>query len=98
MGVHRDVLFEEKQLQLQSGDVLILYTDGVTEADNGRGELFGIERLCTLLHAHHGESPQAIIDAIILNVAAFSGTIPMEDDVTMVVMKIEQAGERSGLG
>jgi sigma-B regulation protein RsbU (phosphoserine phosphatase) len=83
------VTFEERQLQMQSGDVLILYTDGVTEADNGRGELFGTERLCTILHARHRESPQAIIDAITLNVAAFSGTIPMEDDVTIVVMKVE---------
>ncbi|HZV82582.1 MAG TPA: SpoIIE family protein phosphatase [Geobacteraceae bacterium] len=89
MGVRGNVDFEEKQIRLQSGDVLILYTDGVTEADNGRGELFGIERLCNILHARHRESPQAIIDAIILNVAAFSGTIPMEDDVTMVVMKVE---------
>jgi len=89
MGVHGNVAFEEKTIQLQSGDVLLLYTDGVTEADNGRGELFGTERLCKILHAHHRESPQAIIDAIILDVAAFSGTIPMEDDVTMVVMKVE---------
>lgn len=89
MGVHRSVHFEEKQVQLQSGDLLLIYTDGVTEADNGKGELFGIERLCKILHSRQRESPQAIIDAVILNVATFSGTIPMEDDVTMVVMKIE---------
>jgi len=89
MGVRGSVTFEEKQIQLQSGDILLLYTDGVTEADNGSGELFGIERLCKLLHAHRRESSQAIIDAIILDVAAFSGTIPLVDDVTMVVMKVE---------
>lgn len=89
MGVSGNVAFEEKQIQLQSGDVLILYTDGVTEADNGKGELFGIERLYRIIHSHHMESPQAIIDAIILDVAAFSASIPMEDDVTMVVMKLD---------
>jgi PAS domain S-box-containing protein len=89
MGVRGHVTFEEKQVQLQSGDVLLFYTDGVTEADNGRGELFSTERLCNLILAHHQDSPQDIIDTIILNVAAFSSTIPMEDDVTMVVMKIE---------
>lgn len=89
MGVRENVAFEEKQVRLQNGDVLLLYTDGVTEADNGRGELFGSERLCKIVHSRHRESPQAIIDNIILNVAAFSGTIPMEDDVTMVVMKVE---------
>jgi len=89
MGVRENVAFEEKQIQLQSGDVLLLYTDGVTEADNGSGELFGIERLCKILQSRHLESPQTIIDAIILNVADFSSTIPMEDDVTIVVMKVE---------
>ena len=89
MGVRENVSFEEKQIELQSGDVLLLYTDGVTEAGNGRGEMFGIERLYSILNARHREPPQAIIDAIILDVAAFSATIPMEDDVTMVVMKLE---------
>lgn len=89
MGIHDNVAFEEKQLQLQSGDVLLLYTDGVTEADNGRGHLFGNERLCEILHSCHRESPQTIIDTILLRVAAFSATIPLEDDVTMLVMKVE---------
>ena len=89
MGVRENVSFEEKKIRLQSGDVLLLYTDGVTEADNGSGELFGIERVCKILQSHHRESAQTIIDAIIQEVAAFSATIPMEDDVTMVVMKVE---------
>lgn len=89
LGIRDAVVFEEKQLRLASGDVLLLYTDGVTEADNGTGQLFGSERLCQILHSCHRESPQTIIDTILLKVAAFSGTIPMEDDVTMVVMKVE---------
>jgi len=89
LGISDSVIFEEKHLQLESGDVLLLYTDGVTEADNGSGLLFGNERLCKILCSCHRESPQTIIDTILLNVAAFSGTIPMEDDVTMVVMKVE---------
>lgn len=89
MGIRDSVTFEEKQLQLQSGDLLLLYTDGVTEADDGRGQFFGNERLCEILRSCHRESPQTIIDTILLRVAAFSVTIPLEDDVTMVVMKVD---------
>lgn len=89
LGIRDNVIYEERQLQMESGDLLLLYTDGITEADDGSGQLFGNERLCKILHSCHKESPQTIIDAILLKVAAFAGTIPLEDDVTMVVMKVE---------
>ncbi len=89
LGIRENVIFEERQLQMESGDLLLLYTDGITEADDGSGQLFGNERLCKIMRSCHKESPQTIIDSILLKVAAFSGTIPLEDDVTMVVMKVE---------
>lgn len=89
LGIRREVVFEEKQLQLQAGDLLLLYTDGITEARNGDGELFGLGRLCDILYALHGESPQTITDAVLREVAAFTGTSVMEDDVTMIAMKID---------
>jgi len=88
LGVWKEVVFEEKQLQLQEGDVLFLYTDGITESRDDAGELFGLARLCNILTAEHAESPQAIIDAVLREVSAFSGTAASEDDVTMIVMKV----------
>jgi sigma-B regulation protein RsbU (phosphoserine phosphatase) len=88
IGVRKGEIYEEKQVRLQEGDVLLLYTDGVTEALNSAGEQFGVTRLCSSLNARHTESPQSIIDAIITEVAVFTGTSVMEDDVTMIVMKV----------
>lgn len=88
IGVRKGEIFEEKKIQMQKGDILLLYTDGITEALNSADEQFGIARLCSSLNARHTESPQSIIDAIIMEVAAFTGTTAMEDDVTMIVMKV----------
>lgn len=88
VGVRKGEIFEEKQLQMEKGDVLILYTDGIVEAPNSMDEQFGRARLCGCLTARHMEPPQAIIDAILMEVAAFTGSTVMEDDVTMIVMKI----------
>ncbi|HEX8960604.1 MAG TPA: SpoIIE family protein phosphatase [Geobacteraceae bacterium] len=88
LGVQKEVHFEEKQLQMQKGDVLLLYTDGVTEAQNDAGELFGNGRLCTILQKNHTLEPQAIIDTVLAEVSAFSGTSTLSDDVAMIVLKV----------
>ncbi|ABQ27688.1 SpoIIE family protein phosphatase [Geotalea uraniireducens] len=88
LGVKKGVSFEEKQLRMEKGDLLFLYTDGVTESRNSAGELFGLGRLCDLINARHAEPPQAIIDAVLEDVSAFTGTSALEDDVTMVAMKV----------
>jgi sigma-B regulation protein RsbU (phosphoserine phosphatase) len=88
LGVKEEVAFEEKQFQLEVDDLLLLYTDGITEAQDPDGEMFGRSRLCEILHASQGESPQAIIDIVLREVAAFTGTTTLEDDATMVVLKV----------
>lgn len=88
LGVRKTVAFEEKQLQMQEGDVLLLYTDGITEAQNAEGELFGIARLCDILRNNRSLSPGSIIDAVLREVSAFTGTTTLADDVAMIVMKI----------
>jgi len=88
IGVRKNEIYEARQLQLEGGDVLLLYTDGITEAMNATGEEFGVARLSRCLTAKHTESSQGIIAAIIKEVAAFTGTASMEDDVTMIVMKV----------
>ena len=88
LGVRKEVFFEEKQTRLESGDLLMLYTDGITEAQNEAGELFGSARLCTILSSMHACRPQEIIDAVRSEVAQFTGTRAMVDDAAMVVMKV----------
>ncbi|WP_298437910.1 SpoIIE family protein phosphatase [Geobacter sp.] len=88
LGISKGLSFEEKQLRLEEGDVLILYTDGITEAESGTGEQFGLARLCSIMGAHNSESPGKIIDAVLREVSAFTGGAPQKDDMTMIVMKV----------
>lgn len=93
VGVRRDIdaVTVENELRLEPDDVLVLYTDGVTEARNRDGKLFGIDRLCQTVEAHAKEDPAAIVDNIVDAVRRW-GRI-QEDDISVVVAR--QVG-RSG--
>lgn len=88
LGISAGIEFEEKEIRLEKGDILLLHTDGIIEAENSAGDPFGLERLAAIVQARRFESPQSIIDAVLLEVAKFRRETPLEDDVTMVVMKI----------
>jgi Na+/proline symporter len=89
LGVKEEVAFEEKRLQLQSGDILLLYTDGITEAADKAGAFFGENRLRTMLGESCQLSPQEIIDKLFREVRAFTGLQNFDDDLTIVVMKVD---------
>ncbi len=88
LGIREGIVFEEKQLRMGEGDVLLLYTDGITETESSAGELFGVERLCAVVAAHAAGSPQGVIDAVLREVASFRGDTPQADDVAMIAMKV----------
>jgi sigma-B regulation protein RsbU (phosphoserine phosphatase) len=88
LGVRREVVFEEKSMQLQKGDILLLYTDGITEASNPSGEFFGTEKLCSILGKMKNEQPEVIVDTILKNVNEFTGSQSAMDDISMIVMKV----------
>ncbi|PKN16142.1 MAG: stage II sporulation protein E [Deltaproteobacteria bacterium HGW-Deltaproteobacteria-23] len=89
LGVKENVLFENRHIKLSSGDILLLYTDGVTEAAGDDDEMFGSERLGDILIETSNASVQSIIDHIYQEVISFSGGKPQNDDVSMVALKIE---------
>lgn len=91
IGVKENIFFENRSLMLNAGDILLLYTDGVTEAATEAGELFGIERLEKILADTHEEPLQNIIEYIYREVIEFSGSKPIADDITMVALRIEQS-------
>lgn len=88
LGVKKGVEFEEKQIRMHAGDMLVLHTDGIIESENSAGEQFGNDRLCAIIQARRSEPPQVIIDAVLHKVSIFRGATPQEDDVTMIVMKV----------
>lgn len=76
---------------LQQGDTLCLYTDGITEHPNAQGQLYGERRLGRLLQRLHGQSPEVMVKAVIEDVARFAGETPQEDDITLVIARVEAA-------
>lgn len=89
LGVMKGVTFEEKCIRLLEGDMIVMYTDGITETQDGSGELFGRERLCRVVYAYRGAPPDVVIDGVLAEVRAFSGSEVFQDDISLVVMKID---------
>jgi len=82
-----DHLVDQRTLELQPGDGIVMYTDGVTEAENPAGEHYGIERLCAVIARHWHHAADVIRDKAIEDVYQHIGSQRVFDDVTLVVMK-----------
>jgi phosphoserine phosphatase RsbU/P len=83
----QDVLYESGTVTLQSGDWLVIFTDGVIEAENNRAEEYGEVRLLTMLHANTAVSPDVLLSAIMSDLDRFVGTAPQHDDVTLMLLR-----------
>lgn len=83
LGIEEDWDCETREIQLLPGDMLVLYTDGVTEAANEQGEEFGPRRLAVLLSAGLGMSPSGLLERIVEEAGQFAGR-NFQDDVTVV--------------
>lgn len=87
LGIIDDMEYRENTLQLESGDTLVLFTDGVTEARNPEQEEFGTERLKAILSGLADKSSQQIINAIKTAITDFADGAEQSDDITMLVIK-----------
>ncbi len=87
LGIDREYRFTETTAHLKPGDTLVLYTDGVVEAVNDRGEIFGFERLRDLLAASPVRRPRTLTRQIVRAVRSFTGATPQSDDITLVVLR-----------
>lgn len=80
------------EVPLEPGDTLVLYTDGITEAEDPDGAQYGLDRLCAVAQAHHTADAASIKDAIIDDVQRFINFQKVFDDITVVVIKREAEG------
>ncbi len=87
LGVMPNITLEEQTIALEAGDVIMFYTDGVTDAINAREEEFGAERLADLIRANAQSGAEEIVRAVRGAVAEFAGEGAPFDDLTMVVVK-----------
>jgi serine phosphatase RsbU (regulator of sigma subunit) len=89
LGILKMAPYREMRTELCSGDLLALYTDGVTEATNAAGEEFGEERLMEELKRLRRQPAAAIIGGVQAAVAEFAAGAPQADDITLVIAKRE---------
>ena len=87
LGIAEGIPYKSNHMRLEPGDSLVMYTDGVTEAENGSQELYGEERLEAALKTLRDQTSQQIVDAINKGVKDFAGDAPQSDDITQLVIR-----------
>ena len=87
LGVVEQAAFEERTIELQSGDLICLYTDGVTEAPSPSRELFGEDRLRATLIQHRNLDAEEVLANVLKTVTNHTADLPRSDDLTLLIVK-----------
>ncbi len=91
LGIAEDVEFgtmiEEDQMLFASGDTVVIYTGGITEAMNSAGEEFGLDRLKQTVRANGCPDGEALVKKVESTLRSFVGSAPQHDDMTMVLVR-----------
>jgi serine phosphatase RsbU (regulator of sigma subunit) len=92
LGLVEDVMLEEVEVHLDPGDLLVLYTDGITDANSPSGEFFGRARLRDTICSAAGESAQDLCDLVFDRVQQFQAGATQYDDIALLVVRIGAPG------
>jgi serine phosphatase RsbU (regulator of sigma subunit)/pSer/pThr/pTyr-binding forkhead associated (FHA) protein len=92
LGLFEHAIFEEEALTLCPGDVIVSFSDGVTEAMNIEGEEFGDDHLVDLVQSYRDKTPEALLEALMADVRTFCGEATQSDDITIVLVRYDGAG------
>jgi serine phosphatase RsbU (regulator of sigma subunit) len=87
LGIMPMAEYEVGQLELQAGEALVIYSDGVSEAVNQKDEEFGMERLTEVIRKNLKASASGIRDKVESALSSFTQTTPANDDITLVIVK-----------
>ena len=89
LGLVSDVaeFVQEMSINLQPGDGIVLYSDGITEAQNEAKKFYELERLCQVVSEHWDGTAEDVKNAVVADVKAFIGKQKVYDDITLVVVK-----------
>ena len=91
LGIAPDLSYKQNTVTLSSGDTVIFYTDGVTEAMNGEEEQFGLDPLSEFFQTNPPRDPEETTAAVFEAVNAFAGETPQSDDITCLVLYCDEA-------
>ncbi len=89
LGAIDTIDLEDRKINLESGDLIVFYTDGVTEAQNNNGELFGEKRLYKLIKSNYDLNAEEMVNKIKESVVSFSENQSQFDDITLMVIKVD---------
>jgi serine phosphatase RsbU (regulator of sigma subunit) len=89
LGIFPEAVYETASVTMRAGDVLTLYSDGVTEARSPDGEEYGEERLEAFLRSHHELAPEKLVGSLIEEIQKFTNAARLADDVTVVVIRCD---------
>jgi serine phosphatase RsbU (regulator of sigma subunit) len=95
LGVVDEATWQQETVQIEPGDVLLLYTDGVVEAQDPDGQFFGRERMLEVARQQAGRPAQETQEALMAALEAFAGSEAQSDDITLVVVRREPEGVES---
>jgi sigma-B regulation protein RsbU (phosphoserine phosphatase) len=88
VGLFPETTYQELELQLETNDVLVFYSDGLVEARNESNEDFGLKRLAQVVQEHSSMTADEIIRTVNASVDSFAGRVPNHDDRTLMVVKM----------
>jgi sigma-B regulation protein RsbU (phosphoserine phosphatase) len=86
VGLFSHATYRNQSTQLERGDSLVLFTDGVTEAENSREEQLGLTTVANMLQPMHCVDAEQLLAAVDAHVADYIGEVPAGDDVTMLAV------------
>jgi serine phosphatase RsbU (regulator of sigma subunit) len=90
LGILDEANYEETQLQMEPGDKVVYYTDGIVEAMNKHEDMYGFERLHEVINSSPAETAEALMNDIIKSVSDFTGAAPQHDDLTIIVVSADK--------
>jgi sigma-B regulation protein RsbU (phosphoserine phosphatase) len=91
LGVLPEADYDDRPIALRPGDVLVFYTDGISEAESPTGEHFGLQRIERLVEGRLDQGAAAIMEALVQGIRDWSGARGQSDDLTLVVLKVDEA-------
>jgi len=87
LGIMEAASYQSGEVMIETGDLLVAFTDGVVEAENSLQQEYGEERFITMLHSGVMLSPAMLLNSILIDIDRFAGSAPQHDDVTCMLLR-----------
>ncbi len=94
LGLFSESQYQTHEHQLHPGETILFYTDGLSEIENGEGELYDDHRFGALLRAHRQQAPEELLSALLADAREYGGSENFEDDVCVLAMQVRRKGAR----